>query len=170
MALRPGPIVDPGAVAGAKNVAGVFDFYVLSLSWSPQHCATRRSPRPDDPRIRVATQIPISSFPSGHLVTCVSLWGTFAAAGWISPWLVAVFAVLIALGRLGLGQHYPGDLLGGVVIGLVILAVVGWAWPHLRAVVLRGLDCGAFGPDDVLAVAPGATVEVLRNLKNRKLS
>ena len=99
--------------------------------------AVHPTPRPDDPRIRVATQIPISSFPSGHLVTCVSLWGTFAAAGWISPWLVAVFAVLIALGRLGLGQHYPGDLLGGVVIGLVILAVVGWVWPHLRAVVLR---------------------------------
>lgn len=43
-------IIDPGPVAGAKNVAGVFDFYVLSLSWSPQHCATRRSPRPDDPQ------------------------------------------------------------------------------------------------------------------------
>ena len=43
-------LVEPGAVAGAKNVAGVFDFYVLSLSWSPQHCATRRSPRPDDPQ------------------------------------------------------------------------------------------------------------------------
>jgi hypothetical protein len=40
----------------------------------------------------------------------------------------------------------------------------------LAAVVLRGLDCGAFGADDVLAVAPGATVAVLRNLKNRKLS
>ena len=40
----------------------------------------------------------------------------------------------------------------------------------LAAVVLRGLDCGAFGADDVLAVAPGATVDVLRNLKNRKLS
>lgn len=33
-----------------KNVPGSFDFYVLSLSWSPQHCATRRSPRPDDPQ------------------------------------------------------------------------------------------------------------------------
>lgn len=40
----------------------------------------------------------------------------------------------------------------------------------LAAVVLRGLDCGAFGADDVLAIAPGATFEVLRNLKNRKLS
>jgi citrate lyase beta subunit len=40
----------------------------------------------------------------------------------------------------------------------------------LAAVVLRGLDCGAFGAEDVLDVAPGATIDVLRNLKNRKLS
>lgn len=26
---------------GGPNVPGQFDFYVLSLSWSPQHCATR---------------------------------------------------------------------------------------------------------------------------------
>lgn len=39
----------------------------------------------------------------------------------------------------------------------------------LATVVLRGLDCGAFGADDVLAIAPGATVPVLRNLKNRDL-
>ncbi|MCX5043526.1 HpcH/HpaI aldolase/citrate lyase family protein [Aldersonia sp. NBC_00410] len=39
----------------------------------------------------------------------------------------------------------------------------------LSAVVLRGLDCGAFGPDDVLALAPGCRVDVLRRLRNRTL-
>ena len=86
------------------------------------------TPRPDDPRIWVATQIPISSFPSGHLITCMTVWGTFAAARLLRPYVVAVLAVLIALGRLGLGQHYPGDLLGGALIGLLILAVVAWPW------------------------------------------
>jgi citrate lyase beta subunit len=37
----------------------------------------------------------------------------------------------------------------------------------LAAVVLRGLDCGAFGIDDVLAQAPGADLTTLRNLKAR---
>ena len=95
------------------------------------------TPRPDDPRIRVATKIPISSFPSGHLVACMTLWGTFAAARLLHPAVVAIFAILIGLGRLGLGQHYLGDLLGGVAIGLVILALVAWVWPHLRAAVMR---------------------------------
>jgi HpcH/HpaI aldolase/citrate lyase family len=37
----------------------------------------------------------------------------------------------------------------------------------LAAVVLRGLDCGAFTSDEVLAVAPGADLATLRNLKAR---
>lgn len=40
----------PGAPSG-PNVPGQFDFYVLSLSWSPQHCATRgKQLGPDDPQ------------------------------------------------------------------------------------------------------------------------
>jgi membrane-associated phospholipid phosphatase len=99
--------------------------------------AIHPTPRPDDPRIRVATKIPISSFPSGHLVACMTLWGTFAAARLLHPAVVAIFAILIGLGRLGLGQHYLGDLLGGIAIGLIILALVAWVWPHLCAAVSR---------------------------------
>ncbi|RDI42916.1 DUF6986 family protein [Nocardia mexicana] len=39
----------------------------------------------------------------------------------------------------------------------------------LATVVLRGLDCGAFGPEDVTALAPAATVDVLNSLRERKL-
>nr|WP_221332915.1 aldolase/citrate lyase family protein [Nocardia transvalensis] len=39
----------------------------------------------------------------------------------------------------------------------------------LATVVLRGLDCGAFEPDDVTVVAPAATVDVLTLLRERKL-
>ena len=95
------------------------------------------TPRPDDPRIRVASHIPISSFPSGHLVTCMTLWGTFAAARLVRPYVVAILALLIGLGRIGLGQHYVGDLLGGAAIGLAILALAAWLWPRVRAAVSR---------------------------------
>lgn len=37
----------------------------------------------------------------------------------------------------------------------------------LATVVLRGLDCGAFCADDVLDRAPGATIEALRDCKDR---
>ena len=39
----------------------------------------------------------------------------------------------------------------------------------LATVVLRGLDCGAFDPDDVTALAPDASVEVLTQLRERKV-
>ncbi|MFI5779832.1 DUF6986 family protein [Nocardia sp. NPDC051570] len=39
----------------------------------------------------------------------------------------------------------------------------------LATVVLRGLDCGAIGPEDITASAPAATVEVLTLLRERKL-
>ena len=64
------------------------------------------------------------SFPSGH--TCAS----FAAASAFYRTLprrwgivVIVLAALIALSRLYVGVHYPTDVLGGLVIGLI----AGWA-------------------------------------------
>jgi citrate lyase beta subunit len=39
----------------------------------------------------------------------------------------------------------------------------------LATVVLRGLDCGAFGPEDVTALVPAASLEVLNQLRDRKL-
>ena len=95
------------------------------------------TPRPDDPRLRIASQIPIASFPSGHLVTVLTLWGTFAAAR-VVPWFAVVaIAILVGLGRLALGQHYPGDILGGVLVGALLMAIVAWVWPHLLATLAR---------------------------------
>lgn len=90
------------------------------------------TPRPDDPRLRIASVIPISSFPSGHLVTVVTLWGTLALARIVPGIVVPVLAVLVALARLGLGEHFPGDVLGGMVIGTLLLAVSAVAWRPLR--------------------------------------
>jgi membrane-associated phospholipid phosphatase len=95
------------------------------------------TPRPDDPRIHVSSTIPIASFPSGHLVTVMTLWGTLAAARVLPPAVVAVIALLVALSRLALGEHYPGDLLGGALIGLLLLGVVALLWPRLVVLVKR---------------------------------
>lgn len=95
------------------------------------------TPRPDDPRIRIASDIPIASFPSGHLVTVLTLWGTLAAVRLISPWLVVAIAALVALARLGLGEHYPGDVLSGMLVGLVLLGVAAWLWLRLTATARR---------------------------------
>lgn len=44
----------PQGPASGQNIPGQFDYYVLSLSWSPQFCATRgKQARPDDPQCGV---------------------------------------------------------------------------------------------------------------------
>jgi undecaprenyl-diphosphatase len=59
------------------------------------------------------------SFPSNHALN------NFAAATFISrlhpdySWIVFIVAVLISLSRVYLGVHYPSDILGGALIGVL---------------------------------------------------
>jgi citrate lyase beta subunit len=84
----------------------------------------------------------------GHLVT-----------RWLATFAFFRASLAVAAPRL---QAYL-DRRGGSVVDEPATAEA------LASVVLRGLDCGAFTSDDVLAVAPSATVAVLRQLKRRRL-
>lgn len=89
-------------------------------------------------------------FPSGHAQISATVWGTMAwRAG--KKWLWAVSAVLvtlIAFSRIYNGVHYPHDVVGGLlfgVIGLGLLALVGprlaalaAAWPVSRVAAVTG--------------------------------
>ena len=63
---------------------------------------------------------PYRSFPSGHS------GGSFAAMLALSKWVpkkigipAIVLATMVALSRLYVGVHYPTDILGGLMVGLV---------------------------------------------------
>lgn len=67
------------------------------------------------------------SFPSGHTTSAFA----FSCAVWFGSrerwlkWASMVVAVLMALSRLYVGVHYPTDLIGGALVGLL----GGWlAW------------------------------------------
>jgi Membrane-associated phospholipid phosphatase len=68
-----------------------------------------------------------ASFPSGHLILTTSLYFTAALMLWRRrgvrwPFVGASFMVLItAYSRLYLSVHWPTDLIGGVLIGVVWL-------------------------------------------------
>lgn len=72
-------------------------------------------------------------FPSGHVsATTVFVVGAamllgFGRRGWAAA---IAWIALMALSRLYLGRHFPGDVLGGVAVGLVTL-LVGFRILHL---------------------------------------
>jgi undecaprenyl-diphosphatase len=88
--------------------------------------AVKTAVRVDRPPVRYATPAPLVrvptdySFPSGHTAT------SFAAAvvlGWALPrraWLFYVLAAAIGFSRIYVGVHYPIDVLGGAVLGLLV--------------------------------------------------
>lgn len=86
---------------------------------------------------------PGSAFPSGHAQSAATFWGLAAALGrrrWLTVLAVAV-VLLVGTSRIYLGVHWPIDVLGGLAIGLAIVAVVLWlagrdAMPTVVTVVL----------------------------------
>ena len=68
-----------------------------------------------------------ASFPSGHLILTTSLYFTVALMlhrlrGWRWPYAFATFMVLLTCySRLYLSVHWPTDLIGGILIGVVWL-------------------------------------------------
>jgi len=95
-----------------------------------------QSPRPDPQVVRWVVSAGGWGFPSGHAQTTTALFGYLAL--WLRPrrWAAALwlFPPLVSLSRLYLGVHYPHDVVGGILIGLALLALFNWMveGPHAR--------------------------------------
>jgi len=82
-------------------------------------------PRPYqiDSRIKPLAELETGGFPSGHTQNTTVIWPSLAL--WLQRnwlwWVAALLLVLVPLSRLYLGVHFPLDLLGGFVLGLVLL-------------------------------------------------
>jgi undecaprenyl-diphosphatase len=67
------------------------------------------------------------SFPSDH----ATFAGAVIVGLWLShdrvfAWIATVLGLLLAFGRIYVGAHYPGDVLGGLALGAAVVAVL---WP-----------------------------------------
>ncbi|MFL5760856.1 MAG: phosphatase PAP2 family protein [Thermomicrobiales bacterium] len=91
-----------------------------------------RRPRPDHPAINVvAANIGGSSFPSGHVINYIGVYGFFLVlvkthvrANWVRKPLMAVLGSLIGLvgiSRIYLGHHWLTDVLASYLLGLSYL-------------------------------------------------
>ncbi len=137
-----------GAVAAAVVIAALFArgwrteavFAIASVvgSWLAYQLVKRAVDRPRPaPPVRVEQVVPGASFPSGHVMQYVALFGFVAVvvrARVQRPWLrrllaIAAIALVAGVGpsRVYLGAHWPSDALGGYLLGGAWLVIVsGW--------------------------------------------
>jgi undecaprenyl-diphosphatase len=102
--------------------------------------------RPDFERM-VAGNGP--SFPSGHVMAAIALWGLLPlvvglftrnrALWWASAGVSGFMIVTIAMSRVYLGVHWPSDIFAGLLLGTFFL--LGIEYVVVRAHALSG--CGA---------------------------
>jgi membrane-associated phospholipid phosphatase len=69
------------------------------------------------------------SFPSGHTLAAVGLYGMLAAILWrerhhVAALFCALWVLLVGLSRVYLGVHYPSDVLASLTLGVIWVAVV----------------------------------------------
>jgi undecaprenyl-diphosphatase len=94
-------------------------------------------PRPFNYDTRVKAIVPAEGggFPSGHTQNSVVVWAYLAyCLNKKLVWMVAgLLMVAIPLSRIYLGVHFPIDIFGGYLIGLLVLIVFFWVAPAAEA-------------------------------------
>jgi len=106
------------------------------------------------------------STPSGHSQTSAALFGYLAwhqankrrGVLWIA--ILGLLILLVALSRVYLGVHFPGDVLWGAAIGLVLAAL----FARLKPALLRRLRRLSLGQHLALALAAAALIFGLETL------
>ncbi len=108
---RPGVFV---ATVGAVACADLLAFALKAVVDVDRPPLRHASP---DPLVRVPTD---HSFPSGHTSTSFAAALVLARAVPRRAWLFYLLAAAIGFSRIYVGVHYPIDVLGGALLGLLV--------------------------------------------------
>ena len=86
---------------------------------------------------------PGKSFPSSHAVNNFAIATLFSYYYRKYTWAFVGWASLVALSRPIVGVHYPSDILGGAIIGVIVAALVIACWIWIARRFFPGLKVDA---------------------------
>lgn len=123
-------------------LAGGSALLALGIGQILAHLAFRVRPFLAGPATLLIHHSADSSFPSDHATL------TFAVAAMLLAYhrrvgvALLVIALWVAVARVYVGAHYPGDVLGGAILGCAVSAGVAWAarQPWGRTALARALS------------------------------
>ncbi|MBS1253962.1 MAG: Phosphatidylglycerophosphatase B [Anaerolineales bacterium] len=107
-------------------------------------------PRPPADQVRQVTHEESFGMPSGHAQNAVVVFGYLSSVGAYGWGIAALIAVMIGVSRVFLGTHFPQDVIGGWIMGLVIL---GFALTFLEK-----WNANRLSPNAVWAVTLGGPI------------
>jgi undecaprenyl-diphosphatase len=92
--------------------------------------------RPRPPGYNSSVLGVVYSYPSGHVLEAITIYGIIAVLVWrsslakavrvIVPIIFTIIIVLVAIARVATGDHYPSDVLAGVLAGVAFVALFSW--------------------------------------------
>jgi membrane-associated phospholipid phosphatase len=73
-------------------------------------------------------------FPSGAAQTASTFWGwvTMQLRRWWIAIISGIFITIAALARMGLGLHFLGDVIGGIIVGIILVTWAYFLVPYLE--------------------------------------
>jgi len=129
---RAAPLMVAGALSGA-----IYSITAMVI----------QRPRPSADLVHVIRHTGSSSYPSGHvaffswflvlLIVCLAVGRLPRAAVTVLWFVAALLLAIVCIGRIYMGEHWPSDVLGGLVLGL------GWT---ALALSVRWLSNPALAP------------------------
>jgi undecaprenyl-diphosphatase len=76
-----------------------------------------------------------ASFPSDHSAALTAITVCMVCSRQrVIGGLFALWTVLVGIARVYVGEHYPGDILGGWVVGIAAGLLTAWIFRHTRIV------------------------------------
>jgi len=116
---------------------------ILALVTAGSEAVKQLVARPRPPGVENTYLGVVYSYPSGHVLEAVTIYGIIAVLVWRSslpriirvavPVLFIAIVGLVAVARVAVGEHYPSDVLAGLLAGIGFVALFSWLTDMLAA-------------------------------------